>query len=142
MTMKKFLLLTIMFLNSYILFSQNLTNYEREALSNYEYIGEIDYLLSSESTGIKTGYKWDVHLYGKPFGNTYIFKILVRGKEVNRKTIYTLSKNGDKYTKKGEFDRRTYDVVFKKVDISNYNYKTRVSFDNGGDILMYLNLPF
>ena len=116
---------------------------DKEALIGYEYIGEVDYLTVGSRGWITTAYKWDVHLYGKPFGNTYIFKVYVSGaqKEKN-KSIYTLSKNGDKYVYYPDYDIYTKQHTLTKVDITNYKYKTKIKDDNGYDISLYLNLPF
>lgn len=80
-------------------FSQNqphLSFAEKEDLKGYEFIGDIDYLLVREADNcICTAFNWKVYLYGKPFGNTYIFKICVKGEKSNSdKSIYTLVKMG------------------------------------------------
>ena len=117
---------------------------DKNALTGYEYIGDLDYLtVSSTDNWITTAYKWNVYLYGKPFGNTYIFKVYVTGaqKEKN-KSIYTLSRNGDKYVYWADLNIHTGQLSQTKVDITNYKYKTRVKDDKGYDISLYLNLPF
>lgn len=144
--MKKGLLLTASLIICLAVFSQNrpsLSLTEKEELEGYEFIENIDYLLVHESNKmICTAFNWKVYLYGKPFGNTYIFKICVRGEESNRnKSIYTLTKNGDKYVRWGEFDRN-YNIVYTDVDVSSYKYKTKVLTSNNYGYIMYLNLPF
>lgn len=144
--MKKGLLLAAFLIIYLAAFSQNqpyLSFTEKEELKGYEFIENIDYLLVGESNKmICTAYNWKVYLYGKPFGNTYIFKICVRGKDSNRnKSIYTLTKNGDKYVRWGEFDRN-YNIVYTNVDISSYKYKTKVLASDNYGYIMYLNLPF
>ena len=59
---------------------------DKNALTGYEYIGDLDYLtVSSTDNRITTAYKWNVYLYGKPFGNTYIFKVYVTGAQKEKK---------------------------------------------------------
>lgn len=144
--MKKGLLfigLLIIYLSA---FSQNqplLSNSEKEELTNYEFIEKIDYLLVRSSDNcICTAFDWNVYLYGKPFGDTYIFKIYIKGEKTNRnKTIYTLIKNGDKHVRTGEFDSN-FNMTYTDFDISNYKYKTKVLDNNGYEYPMYINLPF
>ncbi|WP_462356510.1 hypothetical protein [Phocaeicola coprocola] len=144
--MKKELLLTAFLIICLAAFSQNrpsLSFTEKEELEGYEFIENIDYLLVHESNKmICTAFNWKVYLYGKPFGNTYIFKICVRGEKSNRnKSIYTLTKNGDKYVRWGEFDSN-YNIVYTDVDVSSYKYKTKVLSSDDYGYIMYLNLPF
>ena len=145
--MKNFLLtlcFTLFSLNAFSQSEPTMSTSDKNALVGYEYIGEVDYLTASAGDGsISTAYKWNVHLYGKPFANTYIFKVYVTGtnKEKN-KSIYTLSKNGDQYAYYPECDLNTFKFTYTKVDITNYKYKTKVKDGDGYDISLYLNLPF
>lgn len=144
--MKRGLLFTAFLIICLAAFSQNqpyLSLTEKEELDGYEFIENIDYLLVHESNKmICTAYNWKVSLYGKPFGNTYIFKICVKGKDSNRnKSVYTLTRNGDKYVRWGDFDRN-YNIVYTDVDVSSYQYKTKVLTSNNYGFIMYLNLPF
>lgn len=107
--MKKGLLLAAFCVVCLAAFSQNqpyLSLAEKEELEGCEFIGDIDYLLVREADNcICTAFNWKVYLYGKSFGNTYIFKICVKGeKSSSNKSIYTLTRNGDKYVRYGEFD--------------------------------------
>lgn len=66
----------------------------------------------------------------------------MRGEKSNRnKSIYTLTKNGDKYVRWGEFDSN-YNIVYTDVDVSSYKYKTKVLSSDDYGYIMYLNLPF
>lgn len=144
--MKKGLLLAAFWFVCLAAFSQNqpyLSLTEKEELKGYELVGDIDYLLIREADNcICTAFNWKVYLYGKPFGNTYIFKICVKGENSSSiKSIYTLTRNGDKYVRRGEFDRN-YNIIYTNVDISSYKYKTKVLDNNEFEYPMYLNLPF
>lgn len=144
--MKKGLLLAAFWVFCLAAFSQNqphLSFAEKEDLKGYEFIGDIDYLLVREADNcICTAFNWKVYLYGKPFGNTCIFKICVKGEKSNGdKSIYTLTKNGDKRVRYGKFDNN-YHIIYTDVDISDYKYKTKVLDDSGYEYPMYLNLPF